>query len=265
MSFSKAALRATGLCALLTSALGAVPASATLLPQSWNGWRWARTGQLKIQVGNNVSAAWTPYLQASAATWSKTPNIDYIMTAGKSTGTGCRASIGTVQVCNGNYGANGWLGYTTVWTSGGSIVQATIQFNDYYFQQARYNNTAFRTYIACQEMGNALGLQDSDRIYNNANTGSCMDYTSDASGKLGINGPLANTAPSASDFKNLAAIYATLDKTQLAQTKATGVYGNAFAAPAPEPASWLTMIAGFGVIGGALRRRKQTAPATAAC
>jgi hypothetical protein len=244
-------------CALLAAAFGTAPASATALTQSWNGWHWSRTGALNIKVGMNVSAAWKPYVQTAATAWSATPNIDYILTSGKTNASSCSAVFGTLQICSGNYGATGWLGYTKAWTSGTQIVQATIQLNDYYFSQARYNTVAFRSYIACQEMGNALGLQDSNRVYSDANSGSCMDYTNDASGKLGTNGKKANTAPSKSDMTNLARIYATPDKTQLAQTRVTAVSGNAFAAPVPEPASWALMLGGFGLTGMMLRRRRQ--------
>jgi hypothetical protein len=259
MSFYRTAFRGALRCALLTLVAGAtVPVSAaTLLPQSWNGWRWARTGNLAIQVGMNVSDTWKPYVTQAAATWSTSPNIDYVVKAGAVKSGGCSAVYGTLQVCSGNYGATGWMGYTTAWTIGTSIIQATIQLNEYYFSQARFNTPAFRAMIACQEMGNALGLQDSNRSYTDANLGSCMDYTNDPTGKLGTNGKLANTTASASDLANLARIYSTPDKTQLAQTKATGVYTNAFAAPVPEPASWMMMIGGFGMAGLTLRARRR--------
>lgn len=35
---------------------------------------------------------------------------------------------------------------------------------------------------------------------------------------------------------------------------------NTFAAAAPEPASWAMMIGGFAVVGGAMRRRRKSAP-----
>ncbi|WP_294394466.1 PEPxxWA-CTERM sorting domain-containing protein [uncultured Sphingomonas sp.] len=262
MLLRKTALRGTVFCALISAMAGAVaaPASAALLPQSWNGWKWARSGSLAIQLGNNVSSQWTPYVTTAAAGWSTTPNLDYVMSAGKTTGSACGGSLGTVQICNSNYGATGWMGYTTVWTLGSYIVKATVKLNDYYFSQAKYNNAAFRAQVVCQELGNALGLQDSDRNHKNANIGGCMDYTNDPSGKLGTNGTLQDMKPSGTDLANLKQIYATAGGTQLAQTKVKTA-GNAYAVPGavPEPSSWLTMIAGFGLVGAAMRRRKDDA------
>jgi hypothetical protein len=264
MLLCKVAVRGVLSYALVAVMMGAVPvqAATTLPTQSWNGWKWARTGNLAIQLGQNVSANWKPFLADAAATWSTNPVIDYVLAPGKTNGAVCGASFGTLQVCSGNYGETGWLGYTKVWTSGGKIVQATIQFNDFYFSKKKYNTDAFREYIACQELGNALGLDDADRGKSNINLGSCMDYSNDPSGLLGTNGVLANTTASVSDLINLAAIYALPDATQLPQTKPT-VRTNAFTASVPEPSSWGMMIAGFGMVGAAFRRRRRISVAFA--
>ncbi len=238
-------------CVLAASA----PAGATTLPtQSWNGYHWAHTGDLAIMVGNDTASKWAPYLATAEAAWSTDKYIDYIPTAGFTNPTTCSAVYGTIQVCSGNYGATGWSGWTTVTTSGTQITAATIKLNDYYFTMAKYNNPAYFQQVICQELGNALGLDDSDHNYTNTNTGSCMDYTNDSSGTKGTNGTLANTAPDASDFTNLDAIYSVYDKTQLVFTVPTTA-GNAQAA-VPEPASWSLMLVGFGGLGAAMRRRK---------
>jgi hypothetical protein len=247
-------------CGLAFAVLGATaPASATLLPQSWNGYHWAHTGNLAIMIGNNASAAWAPYLSAAAATWSTDKYIDLIPTAGMSTPSTCSPFYGTIQVCSANYGATGWAGWTTVWTAGTSIYQATIKLNDYYFNQVRYNTVAFHQQVACQEMGNSLGLDDSDHNFTNINTGSCMDYTNDPSGTKGTNGALANTTTSATDFRHLDAIYSVFDTTQLAFTKPqTTSNAQAVSGSVPEPSSWAMIVAGFGALGLAMRRRKHT-------
>lgn len=256
--FKLAARRGMPLLALAGAAFS--PAQATLLPQSWNGYHWAHTGNLAIMIGNNTSSAWTSYLTAAEAKWSTDKIIDYVATPGMTSAGSCAPIYGTVQVCSGNYGATGYLGYTQVWTSGTQIIEATIKLNDYYFSQSKYNTAAFRQQVACQEMGNALGLDDLDHNYTNANAGTCMDYTNDPSGKKGTNGKLANTTADATDFKRLDAIYAKKDSTQLVFTK-PGTYGNALAVPnaVPEPASWMTMVMGFLGLGLSLRRRRGAA------
>jgi len=246
-------------CGLVLAVLvGAAPAGATTLPtQSWNGYHWAHTGDLSIMVGNNTASKWAPYLATAEASWSTDKYIDYVPMAGMTSASSCAAVYGTIQVCSGNYGATGWSGWTTVTTSGTQITAATIKLNDYYFTMAKYNNAAYFQQVICQELGNALGLDDSDHTYTNTNTGSCMDYTNDSSGTKGTNGTLANTAPSATDFTHLDGIYSVFDKTQLVFTKPTTT-GNAQAASVPEPASWSLMLVGFGGLGFAMRRRKQT-------
>ena len=255
MTLLNKAAAACGLafCVLVASA----PVGATALPaQSWAGYHWAHTGNLAIMVGNDTAAKWAPYLSTAEAAWSTDKYIDYIPTAGMTNASTCGAVYGTIQVCSGNYGATGWSGWTTVTTSGTQITGATIKLNDYYFTQAKFNNAAYFQQVICQELGNALGLDDSDHSYTNANLGSCMDYTNDSSGTKGTNGTLANIAPSKTDISHLDAIYSVYDKTQLVFTKPT-TSSNAQAASVPEPASWGMMVLGFGALGAAMRRRKQ--------
>ena len=262
-----------GLRALAAGAViaAALPTGASALTQSWNGYRWARTGPLAIQLGNNLNAAWSPYLAPTATAWSAANNIDFVLATGRSTST-CGAVYGTVQVCNGSYGANGWLGYANVWLSNGFIVQATVRLNDYYFSLPFYNTTAWKQQVICQEIGHTLGLDHTNVIKTNLNTGSCMDYTNDPGGTLGgPNGTLANLGPNNVDFAALDGIYATLNTTQLASTRPTLLAGQGFSIDGehsetlinlvPEPGSWLMLMTGFGGIGAALRRQRRPAMA----
>ena len=244
--------------------LPAAVVQATTLPQSWNGYHWARTANLTIRVGDNVSAAWDPYLGSAIAGWNTAANIDFVQAAGLSAPKSCSPVYGGIQACSANYGATGWLGYATVWTAGGFIVQATIKLNDYYFAKPAYNNAAWRSMTACQELGHTLGLDHRDTNNGNANLGTCMDYTNDPTGTKGTNGKLSNTAPGASDFLALAGIYANVNTTQLAYTKPgyrTGdgynLNGDIESEPfaVPEPGVWTLLILGFGLTGAAMRRQ----------
>lgn len=264
-----ASLRRRGLFASTAASVALVMAApaAALLPQSWNGYHWARTGPLVIGLGDNVSSAWDSYVTKAASQWSAAPNIDFVEVPGSVTGSACTASYGSVQVCSGNYGANGWLGYASVWTSGGFIVQATVQLNDYYFSSAKYNTAAWRAMTACQEIGHTLGLAHTNTVRTDLNTGSCMDYTNDPTGKLGTNGTKANIAPNSVDFAALAGIYAKLDTTQLPYTKPDHFTGHGLdldgfdtdihISLVTEPATWGLLIAGFGMTGTAMRRRRE--------
>jgi len=258
-------------CGIAFAVLAAAAPASALLPQSWNGYHWARTGALAITLGSNVNSTWAPYVATAATQWSADQHIDFIQSPGMTAPSTCAPVYGTVQVCNGNYGATGWLGYATVWTSGSSyIVEGTVKLNDYYFNQSKYNNVGYRSLVACQEIGHTLGLAHADVTYTNANLGTCMDYTNDPTGTKGTNGSLSNMAASATDFLHLDAIYAVLDTTQLLYTKPQYVTSDGFQVPGtpdvdsdprplPEPSSWAMMLGGFGALGMAMRRRKQEA------
>jgi hypothetical protein len=56
----------------------------------------------------------------------------------------------------------------------------------------------------CQEVGHTLGLDHQDENFNNANLGTCMDYT---------NNPSSNQHPNQHDYDMLEEIYAHLDNT----------------------------------------------------
>lgn len=253
-------------------AIAAMSTSATALPtQSWNGYQWARSGPLVISLGDNVASDWDPYLQTAATEWTAANNIDFVVTAGRSTANSCRAVYGTVQACSWNYGKTGWLGYASVWLSGGYIVQATVKFNDYYFSQSTYNTAAWRQSVTCQEVGHTLGLAHNNTNKGDLNKGTCMDYSNDPSGLKGTaNGSLDNLHPGASDFAALDGIYATLAGTQLAYTKPEYFAGDGYkiadsdhehlhgshaVTAVPEPSSWAMLIIGFGAVGAAMRQR----------
>ena len=61
-----------------------------------------------------------------------------------------------------------------------------------------------RRYICCHEVGHTLGLDHQDVNFNNANLGTCMDYTND---------PSTNQHPNQHDYDELVTIYSHLDST----------------------------------------------------
>jgi len=175
-------------------------ASAT---HSWNGFHWGRTANpFTLELGDNVSAAWDGYLGTTASDWSVSGVLDTVVRSGNTKPGVCKPTNGRVEVCNSTYGRNGWLGVAQVWVSGVHIVQGAVKVNDTYFNTSTYNTPAWRNLVMCQEVGHTLGLDHQDEIFDNANLGTCMDYTND---------PSTNQHPNQHDYDELGVIYAHVD------------------------------------------------------
>lgn len=215
---------------ILTSALTlavALPMSVSA-SHAWGSYHWARTANpFTLKLGDNVTSAWDSYLVTTSVDWSKSNVLDTAIVAGGSRSAKlCNATTGIVQVCNAKYGSNGWLGVASIWASGNHITKATVKLNDTYFNMAAYNTPAWRNLVSCQEVGHTFGLDHQDEAFDNANLGTCMDYTSN---------PSTNQHPNQHDYDQLAAIYAHLDTTTTVAATPTGTPAAA-GAPAAAPA-----------------------------
>src|SRR5829696_944678 len=114
-------------------AVAAIP-TISMANHSWGGYHWARTSNpFTLKVGDNVSSTWDPILQTTSSDWSSSTVLDTTIVTGGSRNKNCRATTGRVEVCNGTYGYNGWLGVASVWISGKHITQGTVKLNDSYF------------------------------------------------------------------------------------------------------------------------------------
>lgn len=217
----------------VTAAALATPASAN---HSWGGYHWARTANpVAVQLGDNVNATWDSYLRTAQSDWNQSTVIESPLVAGSANPKNCRGVAGTIQVCNSTYGNTGWLGIASISITGGThITQATVKLNDTYFNSAQYNTPAWRRMVSCQEVGHAYGLDHQDTNFNNANLGTCMDYTNAPSGG-GSYGP-SNEYPNAHDYDELNTIYSHLDSTTTVAFR--GNAAGAFGDPGDTPREW---------------------------
>jgi hypothetical protein len=192
-----------GVAAIAVSLLAPGLASAN---HSWGGYHWARTANpFTLKLGDNVTSAWDGYLATTSSDWTQSSVLNTTIVSGASKGRTCKGTTGRVEVCNGAYGNNGWLGIASISITGGvHITKGTVRLNDTYFNTAGYNTPAWRNLVMCQEVGHTLGLDHQDENFTNANLGTCMDYTND---------PSSNQHPNAHDYAQLETIYAHLDSS----------------------------------------------------
>jgi len=190
----------------MIAVLAAFPFSAGAT-HSWGNYHWARTANpFTLKLGDNVNSTWDPILATTSSDWTKSTVLNTTIVAGNDAGKQrrCPATSGRVEVCNTTYGNNGWLGVAQIWANGDHITQATVKVNDTYFNTSTYNTTAWRNLVMCQEVGHTFGLDHQDENFNNANLGTCMDYTND---------PSTNQHPNTHDYDQLVTIYTHLDST----------------------------------------------------
>lgn len=174
-----------------------------LASHSWGNYHWARTeNPFTLKLGDNVSGVWDSSLTLTASDWSQSTVLDLAIVAGQTRPRNCKATTGRVEVCNANYGNNGWLGIAQIWISGPHITKGVSKMNDTYFNSAPYNTPAWRNLVMCQEVGHTLGLDHQDENFNNGPLGTCMDYS---------NNPDPNQHPNQHDYDQLESIYAHLD------------------------------------------------------
>lgn len=213
--------------------LAPLPAYAN---HSWGNYHWARTtNPFTLKLGDNMSSNWDPYLATSSADWSLSSVLDTSIVSGGTSSKRCRATAGRVEVCNYNYGRNGWLGMAQIWLSGSHIFKGVVRVNDTYFNTTTYNTPAWRNTVLCQETGHTLGLDHQDENFYNAPLGTCMDYSVD---------PTANQHPNQHDYDELELIYAHLDSiTTVGQTKPQKVPQTD---PDDNPKSWGKLVRKHG-------------------
>ncbi len=172
---------------------------------SWGRYHWERAANpFTLQLGDNVSDAWNPYLGTASSDWTASEVLDTQVAAGGTTGSTCSPMSGRIEVCSAAYGATGWLGLAQIWLSGGHIYQGVTKMNDSYFNLAKYNNPNEKQHVMCQEVGHTFGLDHQDENQTNPNLGTCMDYTND---------PTSNQHPNTHDYAELVTIYTHLDST----------------------------------------------------
>jgi hypothetical protein len=152
--------------------------------------RWSGTGerQLVLEVSGVPDEFLAP-IRKAAAVWSRSPAVEITVKVG---GT-CWDFRNRLELCGSSYPDASWLGLTSIWTNGRNDLQyVSIEVN-----LARTWTWERRRFVACHELGHALGLE----------------HRSEASGRSCMlpNFSQITTSPAIpdeNDLANLAALYA---------------------------------------------------------
>lgn len=193
----------------------AVPAFAE---HAWGDYHWARTSNpFTLKVHDNLDPKWEAYLSEADSDWdaSSVLDLNVLWDSPLSNPKRCTSTSGRIEICNSKYGRTGWLGVAGIWASGSHITKAYTKLNDTYFDTATYDTPAWRRMVTCQELGHDFGLDHQDETFDNANLGSCMDYTNDPDGGEGgaSSTDPSNEHPNKHDYDMIETIYAHLDST----------------------------------------------------
>jgi hypothetical protein len=165
-------------------------------PGAPNKWRIESKTGLKMTMLNALDARWQPYFDIALADWdSGIPDSVSLSTLPTTYDKSCDRVRNKVKVCNGDYGVQDWKGICKVYLEFGYIAYATVQLNDFFFQQ---ENPDDMQYTMCHELGHSLGLQHTDEDFYNKDLGNCMDYS--------VN-PGFNKQPDEGNFQILFSLY----------------------------------------------------------
>lgn len=200
---------------------------------AWGTYHWARTANpFTLKVGDAVTSAWDAYLDEAVSDWNPSSVLDLTKVSSTMNPKTCKGTTGRIEVCNSKYGNNGWLGIAQISISGSHITKGVAKMNDTYFNTATYNTPAWRRLVMCQEIAHDFGLGHQDEAFDNANLGSCMDYTNDPDGGAGgaSSSDPSNEHPNAHDFAQLESIYAHLDSSTTVGQAVENGRGRAIAA-----------------------------------
>lgn len=217
----------------------AATTTVALASHSWGGYHWARTTpQFTLKLGDNLTSPdWKLHLAQTSSDWNSgnSPVLTAIV-AGTSNKR-CSMTLGTVQVCNGTYGFNGWLGLASINITGGvHITAGSAKMNDTFFNTSTYNNINERQHVMCQEVAHTFGLDHQSTDGGSLNT--CMDYFSNT----GTNATSTlSTKPNQHDFDELGIIYGHPDSSTTVAAviaQAQAAQGRAEVDVSDDPASW---------------------------
>ena len=144
--------------------------SATMADHAWGKYKW-KGDSLNLDLGDNVDSSWDGHLMIASTDWTVSTVIDTNIIMGSTNPVECNPQSGNVQVCNAEYGNNGWLGLAQIYGRGTTITAGVAKLNDTYYKTAYYDTPAWRQMVMCQEVAHTFGLDHQDETSGNVNLG----------------------------------------------------------------------------------------------
>jgi len=178
----------------------ALVATAAEARHSWKKYEWFYDGTNPISapVVDNTTGDWSERVDTAVQNWNQSSRIASIQMSGSN--SNCDFVTTEIQVCNGDYGDNGWLGIASIAINGNEIIAGYTKLNDFYFAQDRYNTESWKQLVTCQEIGHTYGLAHQNENFLTDATTSCMEYTS---------WPEGNEHPDQHDYDQLETMYSS--------------------------------------------------------
>ena len=189
-------------------------AAPGLANNTWNGYHWAdggadpHDGVISLTLVDDLDAYGTEY-SAVFADWNGSPGPLTLNpgTPGErpdacdnvATNAAGNDIVGTIHVCNDEYGQNGWLGLARIWIAPDGHIEAGVALmNDSYLfdSGSAYDNSVARRHVLCQEVGHTFGLDHQG----SPKKQSCMNA------RWGLTNPDFQS-PNAHDYDTLNEIY----------------------------------------------------------
>jgi hypothetical protein len=156
-------------------------AVAALANNTWSGYHWPEepgdphVGSISLTLVDFLDDAYGTEYGEAVDDWDRNSNtgkgpLDFIRLNGSgdrpaacnndATNAAGAKIDGTIHVCNGTYGTNGWLGLARIWVaSNGHIDAGVALMNDsYMLDDPTYAVPNAVQHVLCQEIGHTFGL-----------------------------------------------------------------------------------------------------------
>jgi len=117
-------------------------------------WKTRDGDGLNLMFLNALDESWQTEFLEAVTDWAESDMFTNMTIEDTSVDYKCSPVAGVMKICNGNYGATGWLGINKVtleyYRGFEYIVSSVAKMNEYYLHNAEYEQ---RQFIMCHEIG----------------------------------------------------------------------------------------------------------------